>query len=107
MKSRLRSEGGFTLIEVILTVVILAIITVPIGNLMIEYLTDTTDVGARVDASIDAQMAGQYFGQDIAAMGARGTSTTGLPKSLWVRPPAGSAASDCGQNSGTVVLLTA
>lgn len=68
---RPRSEAGFTLVELLLAVVILGIITLPLGDLVISAFKHTDATGDRLDLSHDAQLASSYFGRDVAAVGLR------------------------------------
>jgi prepilin-type N-terminal cleavage/methylation domain-containing protein len=72
-----RADGGFTLIELLISIAILGIITLPIGNLIINYLQSTSQTTARLSESHDAQTAAAYFAQDVASIGSRsGTFVT-------------------------------
>jgi prepilin-type N-terminal cleavage/methylation domain-containing protein len=72
-----RGDGGFTLIELLISIAILGVITLPIGNLIINYLQSTSQTTARLSESHDAQIAAAYFAQDVASIGSRsGTFVT-------------------------------
>jgi len=98
-------DAGFTLIELIITIVIMGVITLPLGNLVISYFTNTAATQARLAGSHDAQIAAAYFAQDMASMGVHSGGTAGT--SLWVSPFSG--APPCGSTlaSGTRVLVIA
>jgi prepilin-type N-terminal cleavage/methylation domain-containing protein len=68
-------DAGFTLIELLIAVSILGVITVPLGNLMIEYFQNTTRTTVRLNESHDAQIAAAYFAQDVASTGIHSTTT--------------------------------
>ncbi|MEA2922852.1 MAG: hypothetical protein QOF07_2822 [Bradyrhizobium sp.] len=70
-----RIDAGFTLIELLMAVSILGVITVPLGNVMIEYFQNTTRTTVRLNESHDAQIAAAYFAQDVASTGIRSTAT--------------------------------
>lgn len=103
LSNRIRRDGGFTLVELLITVVILGVITLPLGNLVIEYFTSTTQTTARLAESHDAQIAAAYFAQDTASAGRRDANQL-LQPSIWAGTPSG-APYDCG--SGTPVVLFA
>lgn len=67
-----RSEAGFTLIEMLVAIVIMGVISVPLGNVMISYLRNTATTGARIGESRDAQISSAYWAQDVSSIGVRG-----------------------------------
>jgi hypothetical protein len=91
------------MVELTLTIVILGVITLPLGNLMIGWFTNSTEVQARIAESHDAQIATAYFAQDVASLGRRNSSED-LVQSIWVGSPGGAPRS-CG--AGTPVVLFA
>lgn len=102
-------DSGFTLIELVLTVVIMGVILLPLGNFLLEYFVKQTSVQNRLSESHDVQIATAYFSKDVANIGLRaatGTSTAGYAaqQSVWTAsvPPSGSY---CGSTSGTLVAL--
>jgi len=97
-------ESGFTLIELMVAVIVMGIITVPLGNFMLEYLQNTTTTTDRFSDSHDIQLASAYFAQDVAATGLHSAvSPYPLVQSVWTTSPP--AAPYCGQAVGTVKLL--
>jgi prepilin-type N-terminal cleavage/methylation domain-containing protein len=66
-----RSEAGFTLIEMLVAIVIMGVVSIPLGNAMISYLRNTATTGARIGESHDAQISSAYWAQDIASIGVR------------------------------------
>jgi prepilin-type N-terminal cleavage/methylation domain-containing protein len=94
---RLRDdESGFTLVELLMSIVILGIIAVPLGEVIIGYLKNADATVARMSESHDAQIAAAYFAQDVQAVGVRDytVTTSGffpLAQSVWtdVAPTAG------------------
>src|SRR5438067_725161 len=68
-----RREGGFTLIELLIVVVIIGVITVPLGNVIIGFLHNTDATNARLSESHDVQIAAAYFAQDVESIGTRTT----------------------------------
>src|SRR5690348_13926632 len=83
----LKDDRGFTLVELVLATFIIGIITLPLGNLVIEYFRTTTQTQGRLHESHDAQITAAFFSQDIASIGLRdsgdtllqSTSTTSVP----------------------------
>ena len=70
-------DAGFTLIELLVVVTILAMIAVPLGNVMIGYLRDSDAADDRLALSHDAQIAAAYVARDVAAVGLRDASAGG------------------------------
>jgi prepilin-type N-terminal cleavage/methylation domain-containing protein len=71
-RPRLRDDdAGFTLVELLMSVVILGIIAVPLAGVVIGYLKNAGATSARMSESHDAQMAAAYFAQDVQALGTR------------------------------------
>jgi prepilin-type N-terminal cleavage/methylation domain-containing protein len=93
-------DAGFTLVELIITIVIMGAITVPLGNLVISYFTNTATTQARLAGSHDAQIAAAYFAQDVASMGSHASGTS---SGLWVTPFGGGPA--CGNVAGGTRVL--
>lgn len=74
---RLRQDAGFTLVELLMSIVILGIIAVPLGEVVIGYLKNADATTTRLSQSHDAQMAASYFAQDVQAVGVRDYTVTG------------------------------
>src|SRR6266700_3971992 len=70
-----RRDGGFTLVELLVAVVIIGIISLPLGNVLVSYFRNTDATTARLNESHDAQIAAAYWAQDVAGMGTRSTTT--------------------------------
>jgi prepilin-type N-terminal cleavage/methylation domain-containing protein len=66
-----RTDEGFTLVELLVAVAILAIITVPLANVVIGAFRNTTDTSDRLELSHDAQISSSYFARDVAEVGLR------------------------------------
>lgn len=71
-QQRQRRDAGFTLVELLIAIVIMGIITLPLGNLVISYFLNSATTQARLNESHDAQIAAQYWAQDVASIGVRG-----------------------------------
>lgn len=98
---RLRDEAGFTLVELLMSVVILGIIAVPLAGVFLGYLKNAGATSARMSESHDAQMAAAYFAQDVEALGVRDYSDTAtfehpLLQSVEAGAPASGGAYPCG-----------
>jgi len=68
---RSRDDSGFTLVELLISIVILGIIAGPLAGVVLSYLKNTGATSARMSESHDAQMAAAYFAQDVQALGVR------------------------------------
>jgi prepilin-type N-terminal cleavage/methylation domain-containing protein len=66
-----RTDEGFTLVELLVAVAILAVITVPLANVVIGAFRNTTDTSDRLELSHDAQISSSYFARDVAEVGLR------------------------------------
>ena len=66
-----RTDDGFTLVESLLAIVILGIISIPLSGLLIAYLHNVDATQARLLENHDAQLAANYFAQDVASIGTR------------------------------------
>ena len=73
---RRADDAGFTLVELLLSIVILGIIAAPLANTVLTYFKTTDVTMARMSESHDAQIAAAYFAQDVQAVGVRDYSDT-------------------------------
>jgi prepilin-type N-terminal cleavage/methylation domain-containing protein len=105
---RLRTdESGFTLIELVVTIVIMGVIFVPLADFFIQYLSSYNQTQARLSDSHDLQISAAYFSQDVANTGLRnqtaGQTTFAPQQSVWTNNiPAGFCG---GTVVGTPILL--
>ncbi|WP_020391196.1 PulJ/GspJ family protein [Kribbella catacumbae] len=67
----MRNDGGFTLVELLVAIVILGIITVPLSGTVMSALRNTGSTQERMDLSHDAQLSSSYFARDVAGVGIR------------------------------------
>ena len=72
-----RADAGFTLIELIVVVTILAIVALPLGNAVVGYLRNGDAAADRLALSHDAQISAAYVARDVAAVGLRDATATG------------------------------
>lgn len=103
-----RSDDGFTLIELVISVAILGIIVAALCGVMLQYLKTTTDTSARLNESTDEQFISTYWQNDVSSLGRRSfdSSTKTVPpaQSVFV----GSAGpGGCGSSVGSVVVAFA
>jgi prepilin-type N-terminal cleavage/methylation domain-containing protein len=99
-----RDDSGFTLIEVIITTAIMAIITVPLANFLLQYFATYGDTETRLSDSHDTQIAAAYFSQDVADTGLRDATTFAPTQSIWT-PASGFPGTYCGRGLGTTMVL--
>ena len=109
MNNRRRTDHGFSLIELLITIAILGIVLVPLSGLVLSYFKDTTATSARLYESHDAQIAATYFAQDIASVGTRMSTdpSSALAQSVWTNVTNGSQKYPCGSTGTALVLLVA
>ena len=74
---RLRDDRGLTLIELLVSIVILGVITVPLGDALITFFGSTGRTTNELGVSHDAQIAASYFAHDVQSLGRRD----------WTAPP--------------------
>jgi prepilin-type N-terminal cleavage/methylation domain-containing protein len=64
-------EAGFTLIELLVAVAVLAVVAVPLGNVVIGFYRNTGATADRLALSHDAQISAAWFARDAATVGRR------------------------------------
>lgn len=74
-----QDDRGFSLVELLVTIVIIGIIAVPLSNVIISYLHNTDATTARLSESHDAQISAAYFSADVASIGVRSTTYSANP----------------------------
>jgi prepilin-type N-terminal cleavage/methylation domain-containing protein len=70
---RLVGEAGFTLVELLVVIVILGVITLPIGNAFLGVLRNSADTSHRLTDSHDLQITAAYWSADVGTLGTRDT----------------------------------
>lgn len=95
-------DAGFTLVELLITIVVIGTITLPLGNLVIEYFQNTVTTQNRAAVSHDEQIAATYFSNDVASVGLRSSGT--LTTSVWYSSTAG-APFTCGTGITPFLVL--
>jgi prepilin-type N-terminal cleavage/methylation domain-containing protein len=68
---RRNDDRGLTLTELLVTIMVLGVIMVPLGNALIGFIRMTDDTSQRLSESRDAQIAAAYFAQDVQSVGTR------------------------------------
>jgi prepilin-type N-terminal cleavage/methylation domain-containing protein len=105
--SGLRDDRGFTLTEVLITIVILGVIILPLGNAVIGFIRLTDDTSTRLSESHDVQLAVAYFAQDVNGLGTRDWS--GYPyrprRSVELNAPATGGLYPCGPGGTPAAVL--
>jgi len=100
------ADDGFTLVELILAVLIIGVITVPLGNIVIGYLRNTDETTARLLESHDVQIASAYWAQDVASVGVHSTTSPyPLTQSVETNVAYSSSRFPCG-TAGTTPAVT-
>jgi prepilin-type N-terminal cleavage/methylation domain-containing protein len=100
------ADDGFTLVELILAVLILGVISVPLGDIVFAFLRNSDATTARLLESRDVQIASAYWAQDVASIGTRSpTSPYPLTQSVETGVPYASSLFPCG-TSGTTPVVT-
>lgn len=102
----LGAEGGFTLVELIIAVLIIGVIAVPLGDVVIGFLRNSDSTTARLLESHDVQITSAYWAQDVASIGTRSpTSPYPLTQSVETGVPYAASLFPCG-TSGTTPVVT-
>jgi prepilin-type N-terminal cleavage/methylation domain-containing protein len=66
-----RDEQGVTLVEMLIAIVLLSIITVPLGGALWLFFRNSDDTTRRMSESHDVQIASAYFATDVQSIGTR------------------------------------
>jgi prepilin-type N-terminal cleavage/methylation domain-containing protein len=72
-------ENGFTLVELLISIVILGIIAVPLSNVVVSFFKHSAATTARLSESSDQQIATAYWQEDVASLGLRSTAYNSAP----------------------------
>jgi prepilin-type N-terminal cleavage/methylation domain-containing protein len=66
-----RDDRGVTLVEMLVAIVLLSIITVPLGSALWLFFRNSDDTTRRMSESHDVQIASAYFATDVQSIGTR------------------------------------
>src|SRR4051794_38660464 len=91
----MRDDRGFTLVETLITVVLISIIMPVLALVFHTMLEQTTATEKRLEDSADAQLAAAYFAEDVASLGVRNDSGA-LVQSIEKDVPATGGKYPCG-----------
>jgi prepilin-type N-terminal cleavage/methylation domain-containing protein len=110
LRGRLRtSEKGFSLAEMLVVIAILGVVSVPVANVAMGMLRNTSDSSRRLAESHDAQLSAVYWAQDVANVGTRST-TDPLDPQLLTSVETNKAASaglyQCGNDAAIVRMAS-
>ena len=107
-----RDDAGFTLVELLVSIVILGIISAPLAGVVIAYLRNSDATAARMNDSHSAQIAAAYVTQDVQSLGVRAFAAPpgadggyALQKSVETAPSGGDL--PCGVAGSTNVVRLA
>ncbi|MEZ0577184.1 type II secretion system protein J [Nocardioides sp. MH1] len=109
MLTRPRSDDGFTLIELVVTVAIVGIIVAGLGGVIIRFLQDTVDTQARLTESHDVQFTAAYWQHDVASIGLRSSTYDATTHSFALTQSVAESGSlaTCSLPTGTKVVTLA
>jgi type II secretion system protein J len=99
-----RGDRGFTLVELLVTISILGMVTLAIGDALIGFTTNTDATIQRLGESHDAQITAAYFAQDVSSIGIRSAKAP-YPLLQSVDTNRSSDALPCGSGGIPVVRL--
>lgn len=77
IRATLRDDGGFTLVELLIAIAILAIIMVPLATGVMSILHNSTGTVETLNESHDAQITAAYFPIDAESADVSGTAVSG------------------------------
>ncbi len=102
------ADGGFTLVELIIAVLIIGVITVPLGDVVIGFLRNSDATTTRLLESHDVQITSAYWAQDVASVGVRSAkSPYPLSQSVETAVPDTSSLFPCGTAKTTPLVTLA
>jgi prepilin-type N-terminal cleavage/methylation domain-containing protein len=105
-----REDAGFTLVELLVSIVIMGVITVPLAAALIMFFQRSNETTNRLSVNHDVQISSSYFAQDVASIGRHDWTAVPFPLAqsvqLNVAWNAGIGASNLGKcgTSGTAAV---
>jgi prepilin-type N-terminal cleavage/methylation domain-containing protein len=107
--TRTRSDDGFTLIELVVTVAIVGVIVAGLAGVILRFLQDTVDTETRLTESHDVQFTAAYWQRDVASIGLRSSTynTSSHSFALLQSVSTSAALASCTLPSGTTVVTLA
>ncbi|MEU4194837.1 prepilin-type N-terminal cleavage/methylation domain-containing protein [Kribbella sp. NPDC026611] len=81
-----RTEHGFTLIEVLITMALMGVVSLALADLVTTALHQMSATSDRLDMAHDAQLGASYFSRDVAGVGLRSYDAVALDGSLPFQP---------------------
>jgi prepilin-type N-terminal cleavage/methylation domain-containing protein len=98
-------DDGFTLVELLITLVLMGVVGSALGTALFGFMNNTDSTTRRLGESRDAQLAASYFAQDVSALGLRDQVTDVLQQSVdtSVAPAVPPASLVCGTVTPVVV----
>lgn len=105
--ARRHPDEGFTLVELVVSVAILAIVAAGLSGVVLSYLRNTVDTQARLTESAAVQFAAAYWQRDVASIGVRSTTydTDASVHSFPLQQSVGLTACTLPANASAVVTL--
>jgi prepilin-type N-terminal cleavage/methylation domain-containing protein len=102
-----RRDDGFTLVELLVVIVVLAVIIAPLAGAIVVYFRNTDRTTDRMAESHDAQIAAVWFTRDVQNVGVRDWTATGLPlqQSIEINAPALDGRFPCGGDGTPEALV--
>ena len=101
-----RDDRGFTLVELLIAIVILAVIIVPLGNGLVAFFRNTDNTTGTLSESHDLQIAAAYFAQDVQSVGVRNwTFPFALTQSVETGVAGGSGTYPCGTDPALNLVI--
>ena len=103
-RARPETDGGFTLIELVISVAISGIVVAALTGVVLSYLRTTVDTQARLTESHDVQFAAAYWQRDVASVGVRSTTYDTASHSFPLQQSVGLPA--CALPAGATAVVT-
>ncbi|RNL62395.1 prepilin-type N-terminal cleavage/methylation domain-containing protein [Nocardioides marmoriginsengisoli] len=106
LNDRRRNEDGFTLVELLITTVIVGTIIGALAGILIQYFRVSTNTQSRLSETTDQQFVSAYWQQDVSSLGLRGYTPANAGDQFPVRQSAWTGSAPSGVPAGCVNGLT-